>query len=145
MPPKQDCMSSSSINALCSCPKAQLKSRCSEHGEERRRIPEHFQPDTPAHLPPNPSGAEFPTDPLKMIPSHSICQKAPVSPDVWQEQPTPNQLVLGCHVRRGAQWCEPQPRSRLPGTPGRSPAAPGSSVPAHSCLPLSGGLERSSL
>lgn len=59
-------------------------------------MPKDFQPDTPVHLPPNPLRAEFPSDPLKIIPSHSIlppsAKKIPALPDVWQEDLPHNSL-----------------------------------------------------
>lgn len=122
--PKRDPVSSSSVNTLCSCPRA------ARHPKE---TPADLQPAARAHLPPNPSRAE--SQLLKITPSHSVLQtpakKAPALPDICWEEPTPKEPARGCHVRGAAAGRAQRP---VPGAPAPCSSHRPRSLPTPACL-----------
>lgn len=110
-----------------------------------RRILEDFQPNSPAHPPPNPSRAEFPTDLLKIIPLRSI-----FPPSAKKSQGDLPQASLFWDAMFIEEPVAEEPSTPVPSGPSPSALLPpaGSSgeergsrllCPCPRCLPLSGG------
>lgn len=122
--PKRDPVSSSSVNALCSCPNA------ARHPKE---TPADLRPDARAHLPPNPSRAELQL--LKITPSHPALQtpakKAPAPARRLLGRLTPKEPARGCHVRGAAAGRAQHP---VPGAPALRSSHRPRSLPTLACL-----------